>query len=607
MTVVTTASDTHVREGAAAKNFGTSVELSLNGAGGGNDRRAFLHFTRPFPLDATIVSAKLRIYTRAAWTGSQNVTARRVTESWAEARATWANQPTKSDTNAATVAANSLAAGVLIELDVTAMMQDVANGSPYYGIRLELSASVNRLLHSSEAVNAALRPVLEVDWTLPPDAPTSLAPGGGRAVSVQKPVLAWTFTDPGGSEEQASSQVQVDDAADFATPLYDSGKLANALPSWDLAATAFAGLAFADVRFWRVRVWDGTDLVSEWSDPVSFTRIAKGTLTIVSPPDGGTVDDLTPPVDWTFAGATQEAYRVELYELLASGAAHLAWTSGRVTSTDTVLTLPTGQLATGGSFRVLVRVWDDEDREAIWGDTDYVDETADFTYARSGAPAAVTALSATPNDAAVDLAWTRSVQPDYFSLRVDGVEVLPRIEPADVFVSGTSYAMKWWGATPRVEHTYEVEAVVDSAGALQHSDGNATDTAQTNPTGLWLIDTDDDTAVRLGGQERADFRIGEEGTTHAVRGSRVKVRITETVRGYEGSFSGNLRGKAARDTFLALKGRLKPVRLIVSDLNMLVELEEVASPPTPLSGDRLYGADFGFFQVDDFTFDVLGG
>jgi hypothetical protein len=194
--------------------------------------------------------------------------------------------------------------------------------------------------------------------------------------------------------------------------------------------------------------------------------------------------------------------------------------------------------------------------------------------------------------------------PDYFAVKVDGVEVEPRIVPTDVLVSGTTYAWAYWGATPRDSHTYEVEAVVVSGGATHHSSGNATTTYTTNPTGIWLIDDDDGTYVRVAGTENLQLALGELGTTYTLAGGRAPVRITDTVRGYEGTITGSLLSKADRDTFLTLKGRLKPLRLVVSDLAIQVMLEEASAPPSALPNDRLYGVSFGVVQVDDFTFSV---
>lgn len=613
MTIVRTAIDAWAREGLPNANYGGRVRLWVNGGAAGNDRMSYLQFARPFPLGASILSAKLQLRLKGAWSGSQTLTAKRITGKWSESRLTWANRPTASATNPGAVVVASGVDGQLVEIDLTAMMQDVSSGGAYFGIRLELGTDVDRALNSSEAVDASLRPVLEVVWSMPPDAPTNLAPAGARAISIAKPILSWRFSDPDSGASQSSSQVQIDDAADFATPIYDSGKVANTVQLWDLGPTAFAGFAADDVRWWRVRVYDEADIMSAWSDPVQLSRKTKGTLTLTGPA-GATVDSLTPSITWTFTGRTQEAYQVILYRVDAGGGLAELWNTGKVVSTSLASSIPEDLIFTGTSYRVLLRVWDTLDRQAIAGDPDYSEATRDFTYARSGVPAAVTALTATIIPTAqgpgVQLDWTRTTVPDFFSVKRDGVEVpgLTRILPADVLVSGSNYRLKVWVGTPRGAHTWEVEAVVAAAGVLQHGDANATDTETTDPTGIWLVDTDDGLAVRIaGGDDTLNAGIGEAGATHHLPGSRVPVRITESVRGFEGDVAGVLTSKADRDTFLELKGRLKPLRMIVSDLNIPVELEEVAAPPTKLSDDRLYGCSFGFFQVGEFTFDVAGG
>jgi hypothetical protein len=103
------------------------------------------------------------------------------------------------------------------------------------------------------------------------------------------------------------------------------------------------------------------------------------------------------------------------------------------------------------------------------------------------------------------------------------------------------------------------------------------------------------------------MHIGESGVTYDVVGSRAPIRIVDTIRGYEGSVSGSLLSKADRDTFLALKGRITTLQMIVSDLSIPVVLEEATAQPTQLAGDRMYECAFGFFQVGSYTFNVSGG
>lgn len=614
MTLIRTAVDTWDDQAAPTVNKGDSARLSLNGGAGTNNRRAFILFAVPAGLrGSSVLSAKLRVFAKGAFASGATITVKRITSKWAESRLTWnTGQPAVVTTNQVAVAPGAIADGAMIEFNVVTMMQDVAGGGAFYGFRLELDIDSTRTLHSAEAILASLRPQLDLVWSIAPDAPTSLAPAGGRAVSLSKPILAWVFRDPDTGSSQTSSQVQISTSSDFTTPEYDSGKVANTQHLWDLAPTAYAGVPADATRFWRVRVWDDADIVSAYSDPVSFQRKAKGSVALTSPGVGGTVDDLSPPIAWTFtppAGASQEGFRVLLYRLPAGGGLELLHDTGRITSTATSYGIPEGLIVSGQNYRVEVRIFDTVDRQAIAGDPDYVSATRDFVYARSGAPAAVTSLTAvaTPSGGpGVQLDFQRATMPDYFTLKVDGVEVVPRIVASDAFVSGTSYRFTYWGATPRASHTYEVEAVVASGGVLQNSDGNATAVLATDPTSIWLVDPEDNLTAKIDGQQGLGGGIGASGTVHNLRGRRAPVRIIDTIRGYEGEVSGLLRGKTQRDNYLTLYGRITTLRLIVSDWNFPVTIGGVSAPATPLRGDRLYGCSFDFTQVGDFTFDVAG-
>lgn len=599
-----------------SKEPGSSSVLKLNDTTGSNAKFGYIYFAPPFPLGATIIAATLRLILAKPWGGAQALTGKRIVDSWREGRLKWNNRPSVDAANAGSVNVSALAAGDEVEIDLTAMLAAVAAGGKWFGVRLEIDGNADREIASSDHPRAEWHPVLEIEWSEAPQPPTNLAPGGGRAISKQKPLLTWQFVDNVGSTVQSSSQVQISTTPDFTAPEYDSGKIANTLSAWDLAATAYAGLADNDVRYWRVKVWDGTDLASDWSATEQFERQDKGSLTITNPdaPPANTVEETTPPMAWTLTGATQEAFAAFLYRVGAGGALTLLTSQAKVATTDIEWEVPAGILRTGDTYRVLIRVWDDVDRQAVAGDPDYVQATRDFTYVRSGAPAPVTALTATPDGAKVVLEFERTTDPDYFAIRVDGVEVLDRIEPGDVFVSGDSYSFDYWLARPRQSHEFEVEAVVNDAGVLQHSDGNATATAETNPIGIWLADPVESLGVFLAGKEKAQIGIGEIGGLFDVQGSRAPVRITEALRGYEGSLNGILTeyagmdAIAARNAFLELKGRLTTLRLIIGDLNLPVELGEVTGPLPARDADLGYDVGFEFAQVDEFeeAFEVAG-
>lgn len=615
MTLVRTATDTFVNQVVPAGNYGGTARLWMSNAASA-EKLGLIYFKRPFPLGATIVSATLRLTANGAWTGTQTLTAKRIVAKWIEDKVTYNSRPSVTATNAGSVSVVGANDGDPIAIDVSALLADVANGSAFFGFQLSLSTTSVRKVNSSDAADATLRPYLDVTWSMAPDVPTGLAPGGGHVIANTKPVLAWNYADQDGAGTQTSSQVQIaTTSTGFGTPEYDSGKVANSQSSWDLSTTAYAGVPLGATRWWRVQVWDDTNLASGWSDPVSFVQTAKGTLTLVSP-TGSTVDDLSPPITWSVSGVTQEAYRVFLTSTAKiARRSPILYDTGKVTDgATTSVTIPEGIIVSGGApFFVTIQVWDTVDRQTIVGDKAYLEvSTANLTYSRSGVPGNVPTLTAvlSPSSSSpgVLLTWTRSAQPDFFCLKVDGVEVLPRIDPTTVFVSGTTYQLLYWGSSPGSLHTYEVEAVVISGGHQQHSSGNATATATPTPNGIWLVDPSDGLAVQIKGpSDSLDMHIGESGVTYEIPGSRAPVRIIDTIRGYEGSIPGTLQSRADRDTFLKLKGRITTLQLIVSDLSIPIVLEEATAQPTQLAGNRLYSCSFSFFQVGSYTFDVSGG
>lgn len=615
--IVTTSVDAYVDQNRQAANFGDAAKLWLNGGAGTDQRNAYVFFARPFPVGVTVLSATLRLHLAEAWGGAQALTAERIVEPWKAKRVNWNNRPDVDATNAGSVNVSGLAAGDEVEIDLTDLLGDVSAGGEWYGVRLTIDADNNRALASSDHPTAALRPVLEVEWSEAPDAPTNLAPSGGRVVADTKPLLTWQFIDQAGSTGQASSQVQVSTSPDFSSPAYDSGKVANTLSSWDLAATAFSALSDGNVRYWRVRVWDTTDLASEWSEAQSFERQSHGSLSITNPdtaPDNF-VEETTPPITWSFSGRTQEVFEAVLFRVGAGGSLTELARQAKVVSTEVEWAVPAGILRTGDTYRVRLRVYDTLDRQAMAGDPDYVELTRDFTYQRAASgPTGITGLTATPDGAKVLLAFSRTTDPDYFAVRRDGVEVLDRIEPSEVFVSGDDYLIEFWEAKPRVEHEYEVEAVVDDGGVLEHSDGSSeAATATTNPIGIWLADSEDSLAVFIAGKEKASMVVGQTGGTFDPVGARAPVKIIDGIQGYEGSITGiitefdGITAKEWRDRFLELYGRVKPLRLIMGDLNIPVEIGPVSALPAS-SGDRSYDVSLEFAQVAeaDEAFEVTG-
>ena len=589
-------SDAHVRRAAPASNAAAAARLLLRGAGTSNDEYAYLHFTPPFPSSgATILAASLHLFRAGAWTGTKTVNVRRVTGTWGESNVNWNNKPAV-DTAFATTPANAGADNSEIVVDVTAIMQAVANSAPYFGLRVDVTQDAEVAVRSSEAGTSALRPRLDVVWSAPPDAPDKLSPDGNDAVSKTQPLLVWQ------AAEQTSYQVQVSTASDFSTLSLDTGKTAGGTTALDTSLTSLPAVATGSSRYWRVRVWNDADVVSAWSAAAQWQRQPLAALAITSP--GATTPVTAPQVAWTF-GATQTRWQVTLWRVEANGSRTVLW---KALGADATLaqTVPYGLIKTGVSYLVGVSAWDGVSRS----NDEHATATQAFTYVRGGGPAPPTGLAAaayiageTGASPAVVLTWQRATPPDYWSLRVGGVEVDTTIDVAACSTGGTGYRMVWWGLVPRRTVTVEIEAVVEGTGA---SGPNPTVSVTPNPVGIWLVDdsspgaTSGD-AVQLLGDDAADLAIGETATTYDPVGSQVPVRITDSVRGYEGSVSGYVTTSAARDTFLDVKASAAttPMRLILSDVSIPVWLEAVYARPTPLPLEQQFECGFAFFQVGE--------
>lgn len=611
MAPLTNAIDAWVREDKASSNYGGGKGLKVKNTASAK-RHTFLRFSRPFPLGAQVTEATLTLTLRKAFSGTVTVTAKRVTGSWKENRVTWDTAPAVTGTNSASVAIVDGEAGEQVTIDLAPMLQDVADGGAWHGLRLESNSGTEVEFASSEETADGHHPSLEVEWTEAPDAPTDLAPSG-LVVSEALPRLSWTFQDQAGNTEQASAQIQISTVADFSSTEWDSGKFALTESGYDLASSAYGGIPSGASRYWRVRVWDGSDLASGWSDPAQVTYLTQGTLTLQSP--SSSVEETTPPVSWTLTGRTQEAYRVQIQKDVG-GEWTTLWDTGKVASAATSVSVPPGYIVSPtASYRAVVRVWDTEDRYDSATSPSWVEEVQEFTFARSASITPVSDLTASVSAGSpkVTLEWTYAIQPDGWSIIVDGEEV-DQVDAQDLHVSGIAYRYDLWSLAPRTSQEVQVAAVRLDGGVEKHSTANDTETVTTRPTGIWLACREKGLYVPISGKDKAEVAIGSSGATFYPKGSRKPVRVTDSLRGYEGSVSGvmvaihGMTSQEIRDNYLAivaLNGAAE-VRLVMGDLNIPVEIEPGRLMPDPSGGEEMFDVSFAFLQVGEWPMEVKG-
>lgn len=612
MAVVTlnNAVDSYTDTAQPTKNYSAVDTLWL--VTGSRNLRSFIYFGIPSGMfGGTVLSAKLRFYNKLAISGTRTLRLHRLTSKFAVGTVTNNTQPTATEAGYADVVKNGFAAGELLEFDITYMLQQVANGAPWYGVRLTTDSTALMAVWSANAATS-LRPQLVIEWSDAPHQPEVLVPDNGEVVSIDKPVLNWDFTDLNGDQEMQAFQLKLFSSSTNAavapsgtSPVLDTGVVYSDTPELDLSTTAYAGLNPGTTLWWRVAVQDGAGLWSKWSDPAYFVRQNKGTLTLNNPAASPNdfVTEPTPPIDWTFTGGTQRSYQI-IVTTPETPAVYL-WNSGIVTSTNTFATIPAGVIKENGkTYTLIVRVYDPLNRRSTPGDPNYVQVARTFTFNQSATVSPVTDFTGTPHaiKPQIALAWSRATAPDQFLVYRDGV-VVATLNAPDVFVSGTSYAWNDNGGTPRKNTTWSVAAVVN--GVV--SSGNPSVVRQVKPVTTTLSFPDSSNTVFFFNPD-VSAEQKEASDIHYIVGPSAPVLITQALRGYEGTINGVLvndvvPGETA-DTQLAKLLLMKrmpgaTMRLVWVNKVMNVVIRNVTHYPIARANGKVeYYASFEFFQVN---------
>lgn len=572
-----------------------------------DDRRAwveanaaylFLYFNRPFPLGATVVKATLRLYTRGAWNTTPTLTVRRLTERWGVNRLTWNNQPA-AGTVLAQLTQSSAEDGDEWAIDVTNHMQAVSDGAVWFGFRVGTTDTTAKALYTGNGI-ADYRPSLEVTWSRAPQAPTSLVPSGSQAVSIPKPTLRFDFTDHLGSTQLQAVHVQIDPNGTWTAPAWDSQPVEATEPELDLGTTTYPGLTAGQETRWRVRVQDGSGLWSPWSDVHRFRRDNKGTLSIDNPgvAPNDFVSEWTPPIIWSLAGETQRAWQAFITP--SDDRTHHLTDTGRTKGTDTSWTVPKGVLEDEEFYRVVVRIWDTKDRAHTPDDPPFTQAERVFQFREDPTVNPVTNLAVEnllPRPW-VELTWDRATAADRYVIKRDGRVIESDVDPADALVSGTSYRWVDKDAAPFRRHTWKVQSVANGK-----TSGGPDVSLEVAQQGIWLTDIERDIDVFIQGNDEGTWAMGEEATTHFPMGGERGVRITQSLRGWEGAISGRLTDALGIDVdeweqrMLRIKSR--PGQVCVLSLGneaFRVVVGNVVTHPTP-SVPITKAVSFEFWQV----------
>jgi hypothetical protein len=365
-----------------------------------------------------------------------------------------------------------------------------------------------------------------------------------------------------------------------------------------------------------------------------------GTLVITNPSVGTpVVEETTPPIDWTFSGRTQQAYRLTLYDQsqvdedgLTSGwgddwgrrwggsGMQEIWTSGWQQSAATVAHIPPHLIKrlNNAYYGIKVEVNDTIDRTSCPGTPAIVELFRVFTFQEVTAISTVSSIAVSnPEGWYLQLDWVDTVEPDYYGVKVDGEYIHDRETPSKYHTSGTNYRKKFYGMRPLRNSTFEVVRIVQDGGAgapYRHSKNNPTQTTRFIPLGIWIADEETDTAVNIGrgGDDASmDLAVREGNTVYYPLGRRDAVRVVDSIGGFEGTVSGLIRSLDDKERFELFKAQLpsKQFRLIAGDLSIRFRMGEVTRlVPTgdPIRSnavaDKLWAVTVEVFQSDDWTF-----
>jgi hypothetical protein len=616
--VLTNAVATTVSQSAPTLNLDAKTGLGVR-TGGSGDAIGYIYWPRPFPLKATIISAQIVFYTAAmVETGTHTFTFQRLGIAFSASKVTWNTRPLTLIAGTKTVTrTGAQPTAQQWTLDVTDWMQSISNGGAWYGVKFQVGDNIARYWYAENNPATDLRPRLEVTWSDAPATPSGLAPSGGRKVGVSRPVVRAAYVDVSGSTQLQAINVQANATDVWTAPSFDSGTVLTSVPELDLSTTSFSALADGASIFWRVRLQDAAGLWSAWSASTSFSYDIKGTLVLNSPGLNGAgpalkVEDATPPVLWTFTGETQAAYQIQITHV-ANTALITDWDSGKLTSTVTSITVPSGKInePSGTVYTIRLRVWDNKQREATPGDPVYVEVIGVFTFV-PGATAPVTSMAATSGDPRPQavLTWNRSAAPDRFNVLRNGKVIAAALDPADLFITGTQYGYTDPSPSPQRSLVYSVQAVVNNVA----SGTNPTATVTVRSKGIWLRELVSGLEVCIVGKDdNRAFTLGEASATlQSIAQNANKVAINQSLGGLEGRIEGNLEsvyGRTAqqwRDDLLKMRAlRVKRFWLTVGDYTFSVVAQNFSYgyQPTPTARFRV---GFDFYQQDAISSTYLG-
>lgn len=588
----------------------------------GRGSYAYIYFTRPFPLGATITSAKLHLYAYNKPIGNPiTLYLRLLNQQITYGKVTWNSRATNLITTIperTSVQPGSYPDRTDFVFDITSHMQAISDGTKWYGYQVRTDwtdPNFSPRFMSPQHPNPGIRPWIEITWSDKPDAPSQLSPAGGRVISTQQPILRFDYTDVSGDTDLAQCRVQISTTTSFTSPVYDSMDQAVDTPQWDLTGSAFTATQ-GTTYYWRVMVQDGAGLWSGWSAPVAFVYKPLPTVEIQNPPlpPNNFVEEPTPPITWNVTSGSQASYSIDIYREVDDRWVSVFHRGRTVSSTTDGMGVPSGVITIkDATYLVDIRVWDAENREAVPNGQVYRLRSREFTYEYSAATSPVTNLTATPSDPrpGIMIEWDRATAPDSYSITRNGVIIASGLDPDnDTYVDGIHN--RWFDRTPVKgrANTYTVQAVVNGKA----STGNPTVTKTNQFPGTWLLDGDGSRKVAIFNDQQRTMQFGEQSATYEPLGAEAVAVVTQGMRGYQGQITGEITGGLDHigltesistwyNNMLNLKSYAgQMIFLFTDDMTIPIVMQNVNVVHMPGEDGERYAVSFDFFQIGDLTY-----
>jgi len=290
--------------------------------------------------------------------------------------------------------------------------------------------------------------VFTIQHNQAPTAPTNLSPANGQIIDraeIQR--LTWKHNDTD-AQSKFDLQWSSDGGQNWTTITKTTVN-----QYLDIAVNTFP----AGTITWRVRTYDQEDLVSPYSNQVTFTSSEPSDAPIITSAD--TWNIARPTIQWSSVG--QAKYQVQVLDSISA----VVWDSGQITSSNKAVTVG-ADLVNSSTYTIKVRI---VDSGGIW--SDYAVQSISISFTPPEIPLATATIDTARASITLEIVnpegLTVVTHNDIFR---DGQRIAAGIQ--DVFTDYTvesekeySYRVRAWGENG----TYADSDVVTASVIVKHT------------------------------------------------------------------------------------------------------------------------------------------